>query len=293
MLNGENADSERVNINISGKTFTLKDIYKADESNGTDPYKANQSKIPWGLPYGYAVLPVKAADDFTFKSNSFFETETGSKIEYTSKLDEVRGAAFGYGLETKASKSKDVINLEWKKPYYKEFNPSIYKRLAKTGSREAGSWALLTTLSKESVSYTYTPPKDEQCAAFEYAVRYNYYGAAPNFVPSYIERLADTKEDRAEYVYKSEADREQLNKGYVLATKLEASYGGEVLSDGSGYAKDDKYYSEKVSWSSWDEDERKILPDFAEIYIFNDGKNLPFWICPPWSRKRLKRIRIR
>ena len=270
MLNGENADSERVNINISGKTFTLKDIYKDDESNGTDPYKANQSKIPWGLPYGYAVLPVKAADDFTFKSNSFFETETGSKIEYTSKLDEVRGAAFGYGLETKASKSKDVINLEWKKPYYKEFNPSIYKRLAKTGSREAGSWALLTTLSKESVSYTYTPPKDEQCAAFEYAVRYNYYGAAPNFVPSYIERLADTKEDRAEYVYKSEADREQLNKGYVLATKLEASYGGEVLSDGSGYAKDDKYYSEKVSWSSWDEDERKILPDFAEIYIFND-----------------------
>lgn len=270
MLNGENADSERVNINISGKTFTLKDIYKADESNGTDPYKANQSKIPWGLPYGYAVLPVKAADDFTFKSDSFFETETGSKIEYTSKLDEVRGAAFGYGLETKASKSKDVINLEWKKPYYKEFNPSIYKRLAKTGSREAGSWALLTTLSKESVSYTYTPPKDEQCAAFEYAVRYNYYGAAPNFVPSYIERLADTKEDRAEYVYKSEADREQLNKGYVLATKLEASYGGEVLSDGSGYAKDDKYYSEKVSWSSWDEDERKILPDFAEIYIFND-----------------------
>ena len=270
MLNGENADSERVNINISGKTFTLKDIYKADESNGTDPYKANQSKIPWGLPYGYAVLPVKAADDFTFKSNSFFETETGSKIEYTSKLDEVRGAAFGYGLETKASKSKDVINLEWKKPYYKEFNPSIYKRLAKTGSREAGTWALLTTLSKESVSYTYTPPKDEQCAAFEYAVRYNYYGAAPNFVPSYIERLADTKEDRAEYVYKSEADREQLNKGYVLATKLEASYGGEVLSDGSGYAKDDKYYSEKVSWSSWDEDERKILPDFAEIYIFND-----------------------
>lgn len=270
MLNGENADSERVNINISGKTFTLKDIYKADESNGTDPYKANQSKIPWGLPYGYAVLPVKAADDFTFKSDSFFETETGSKIEYTSKLDEVRGAAFGYGLETKASKSKDVINLEWKKPYYKEFNPSIYKRLAKTGSREAGTWALLTTLSKESVSYTYTPPKDEQCAAFEYAVRYNYYGAAPNFVPSYIERLADTKEDRAEYVYKSEADREQLNKGYVLATKLEASYGGEVLSDGSGYAKDDKYYSEKVSWSSWDEDERKILPDFAEIYIFND-----------------------
>ena len=270
MLNGENADSERVNINISGKTFTLKDIYKADESNGTDPYKANQSKIPWGLPYGYAVLPVKAADDFTFKTDSFFETETGSKIEYTSKLEEVRGAAFGYGLETKASKSKDVINLEWKKPYYKEFNPSIYKRLAKTGSREAGSWALLTTLSKESVSYTYTPPKDEQCAAFEYAVRYNYYGAAPNFVPSYIERLADTKEDRAEYVYKSEADREQLNKGYVLATKLEASYGGEVLSDGSGYAKDDKYYSEKVSWSSWDEDERKILPDFAEIYIFND-----------------------
>ena len=271
MLNGENADSERVNINISGKTFTLKDIYKADESNGTDPYKANQSKIPWGLPYGYAVLPVKAADDFTFKSDSFFETETGSKIEYTSKLEEVRGAAFGYGLETKASKSKDVINLEWKKPYYKEFNPSIYKRLAKTGSREAGTWTLLTTLSKESVSYTYTPPKDEQCAAFEYAVRYNYYGAAPNFVPSYIERLADTKEDRAEYVYKSEADREQLNKGYVLATKLEASYGGEVLSDGSGYAKDDnKYYSEKVSWSSWDEDERKILPDFAEIYIFND-----------------------
>lgn len=270
MLNGENADSERVNINISGKTFTLKDIYKADESNGTDPYKANQSKIPWGLPYGYAVLPVKAADDFTFKTDSFFETETGSKIEYTSKLDEVRGAAFGYGLETKASKSKDVINLEWKKPYYKEFNPSIYKRLAKTGSREAGSWALLTTLSKESVSYTYMPPKDEQCTAFEYAVRYNYYGAAPNFVPSYIERLADTKEDRAEYVYKSEADREQLNKGYVLATKLEASYGGEVLSDGSGYAKDDKYYSEKVSWSSWDEDERKILPDFAEIYIFND-----------------------
>lgn len=270
MLNGENADSERVNINISGKTFTLKDIYKADESNGTDPYKANQSKIPWGLPYGYAVLPVKAADDFTFKTDSFFETETGSKIEYTSKLEEVRGAAFGYGLETKASKSKDVINLEWKKPYYKEFNPSIYKRLAKTGSREAGTWALLTTLSKESVSYTYTPPKDEQCAAFEYAVRYNYYGAAPNFVPSYIERLADTKEDRAEYVYKSEADREQLNKGYVLATKLEASYGGEVLSDGSGYAKDDKYYSEKVSWSSWDEDERKILPDFAEIYIFND-----------------------
>ncbi|MGP1367893.1 MAG: hypothetical protein ACTTKX_01375 [Treponema sp.] len=270
MLNGENADSERVNINISGKTFTLKDIYKADGSNGTDPYKANQSKIPWGLPYGYAVLPVKAADDFTFKSDSFFETETGSKIEYTSKLEEVRGAAFGYGVETKASKSKDVINLEWKKPYYKEFNPSIYKRLAKTGSREAGSWALLTTLSKESVSYTYTPPKDEQCTAFEYAVRYNYYGAAPNFVPSYIERLADTKEDRAEYAYKSEADREQLNKGYVLATKLEASYGGEVLSDGSGYAKDDKYYSEKVSWSSWDEDERKILPDFAEIYIFND-----------------------
>ena len=270
MLNGDEADAGRVNINLSGNVFTLKDIYKPDDSNNTDSYKANQAKIPWGLPYGYAVLPVKAADDFTFKSDSFFEIADGSKVKYTAALTEERGASSGYGFAVKASKSKDIINLEWKKPYYKDFAPTIYKRLAKTASREAGEWTFLKTLPKEDSSYTYTPEKNDRCTAFEFAVRYNYNGIDPAFVPSYTDLLASTKEDRTEYVYKSEADREQLNKGYVLATELTASYGGTLLDDGSGYKKDDKYYSESVSWTRWDEDERKILPDTAEVYIFND-----------------------
>ncbi|MGP1459064.1 MAG: hypothetical protein ACTTKL_07120 [Treponema sp.] len=269
-VNDDTADADRIKVDLAGDTFTLKDCYKADDSGKQNAYKVNQSKISWGLPYGYAVIPLKEAGDCTFKSDSFFETDSSSKVKFAGKVADVKGAACGYGLEVKASKSKKAVNLEWNKPFHGNFCPAVYKRLAKTNSREAGEWTLLTTLTQSAHSHTYVPDAQEKDKAFEYAVRYNYNGSSPDFAPSYMEELVSVKEKRSEYAYASETDREQQNKGYVLSTELRASYGGTLKEDASGYKDDEKYYSESVSWTRWDSDEKKIAPTAAEVYIFND-----------------------
>ncbi|MGP1458778.1 MAG: hypothetical protein ACTTKL_05655 [Treponema sp.] len=259
--NGDEVDSKRALISESGASFILNDIYQPDETSGTSAFKVNQARIPWGLPYGYAVVPVKSEDDFTFTENAF-TVNGGSKVQYTAALASVKGAASGYGIKPAASKLKTSVEVKWEKPFYENFKPSVYRR--KAGTQEA--WTLLTTLAGGQTAYTDSLKKAEQCAAFEYAVRYDTSGSAPDFAPSYIAELASKKEDASKY--KNGAQPEPLNKGYILAADLSAEYGGTV--NGTSYKDDNNYYSELVSWKKWDKTVRGIAPDSAELYIYND-----------------------
>lgn len=259
--NGDDVDVTRATVSESGASFILNDIYQPDESNGSDAFKVHQARIPWGLPYGYAVVPVKSEEDVKFADNAF-TVAADSKVQYTAALASVNGAASGYGIKPSASKLKTSVEVKWEKPFHENFKPSIYRRKAGT----TGEWTHLATLAGGQTTYTDALKKTEQCAAFEYAVRYDANGSAPDFAPSYLAKLASEKEEASKY--KTDAEREPLNKGYILAADLSAEYGGTV--NGTSYAQDDKYYSELVSWKKWDKGVRALSPESAELYIFND-----------------------
>ena len=259
--NGDDVDVKRARVSESGASFILNDIYQPDESNGSDAFKVNQARIPWGLPYGYAVVPVKSEDDIKFADNAFTVADD-SKVKYSTALASVNGAASGYGIKPSASKLKTSVEVKWEKPFHENFKPSIYRRTAGA----TGEWTHLATLADGLTAYTDALKKTEQCAAFEYAVRYDANGIAPDFAPSYLEKLASEKEEASKY--KSGVQPEPLNKGYILAADLSAEYGGTV--SGASYAQDEKYYSELVLWNKWNKDVRRLTPESAELYIFND-----------------------
>lgn len=224
-------------------TLTFKDIY-AEPSNDTSKYQVNQSKIAWGLPYGYFVVPVKNVSD---------------RPSYTN-FEYAKGAAYGYGLNVKASKAEygNKVVVTWEQPYNAESKTaSLYRRRA--GS-EQSNWEHCTVLGKSSEAVisaeNIISGIDVKLNAYEYAVLYNGTGGGGNVFAASYEKdlLSSEKKDK-------DSPLEQSNKGYTLGiANISAQKAGG--------------YDETVNWSVWNYAERNIGPDYYEIQIKNlNNKN--------------------
>ncbi|MCR5437251.1 MAG: hypothetical protein K6E97_09345 [Treponema sp.] len=267
-INGDEVSSSRVNIVLSGDDYILKDIYK-EPDDSTNSYELNQSQICWGIPFGYTVLPVKNggnADDFKFGTTAQnylkIQSDSASEVIYSTSLEDVKNATWGYGVNIKADKSQNssIQTISWQKPYY-ESVPQVYTRLCGT----TGAWEKITTNLTSSKTNASFKPKSK-LDPYEYCIIYNKTDSNITVPPSFTENLSVIKEDRYDYTGKNS---EQANKGYLLAIDFDACYGGTPNGSGN-YVNDENYYSELVSWASWDYDNRSIGPDEgSEIYIYN------------------------
>ncbi|MDE7140896.1 MAG: fibronectin type III domain-containing protein [Treponemataceae bacterium] len=241
-------------ITKSGGKYTLQDTDTPAPDNSSE-FQKNQSRISWGRPFGYIVLPVKDKDDFTFKVGTKVLAD-GAKVDYTKSgaFAEAQGNTYGYGINTAASKSDSTANVtvEWKKPNAQTgLVPTLYRRAAGTD----GSFAKVR--KTESLSATDTPTGDDRYEAFEYVVKYDKTeGDDTLSVPaSLLAELAAATEGR--YVY-PDGRSEPQNKGYLFALRL------SVLAD------EKNMYYEAID-CDWDYSKRGIGPDKFTLSMYNNN----------------------
>lgn len=280
-INNEDPGKQRARItsNTEKTTFTLIDKYvEPDTNDGTNAYQVSQSKISWGLPFGYTIIPAKAKEDFTFneRAHTLNLADSKSAITYEDvELPDVKGATFGYGLNLYASKAElsSSQKLEWKKPYNSNTVPTIYRRLSGSNDNYEKVNSNANVNSEEIVLPI---EKQERNNAYEYIVKYNNSSFLLKPEASYQTFLDTSLEDRSNYDYTklnpdgTEKTIETKNKGYLLHTDFTAFYGGTLNTDNT-YTKDEYYYSETVSWSPWDYQNRSIGPDSYTISIRNNN----------------------
>lgn len=267
-VNGEPVDDGSAAVYFSGGTYTLTDKY-SEQKDETSSYQTNQSMISWGLPYGYAVLPViNGPEDFSF-GEGITLTGGSSKVQYRN-ISDVKNAAYGYGLRVRAHKASSAYEqrIEWELPYYGNNNSAnLYRRQA--GS-SANSWTKVTDIPAGKKEISYRPAPGEITEAYEYAVAYKESKDNINLPASLVNGTTADKgkglsEEETNYTYPDDSKKERLNKGYLLATNFSAGYGG----DSAASSADKYYYSEKVTWSEWDYDKRAIGPTGAYVSIKN------------------------
>ena len=246
-VTSEPVDSGRAYVTPTDKGFILTDIAK-EVQDDTKQYEINQSRISWGVPYDYFIIPVKADG-------------IEPAIQYTN-IPNNYIATYGYGLNIKAEKSDSSTTqvLEWDSPYITENNlPSFYYRVADSLSN---TWTKISNVTVSNVSQggntkqaTFVPKSTTE--AYEYLVAYN---KAFDTVDVPVSFLNDkdvglcANENRTGYKY-NENETEKANKGYLLAVNLYAGTGNG--------------YSETVTWGAWDYSKRKIGPDRAQVFIKN------------------------
>lgn len=253
---GTTTDSTR--ITTTNDTITLSDIHC--ENCGDATYTQNQQQLGWGLPFGYVILPINENDDFKFTESSTIITTEG-KVDYGTLEPEI-GATYGYGLNVVATKSESMktIGITWDAPYENSNTfPYIYRK--QYGSK---TWKKLTSLNAGVNSYSDKLSDADKTKAYYYAVQYRKADDDElDDIGSYETHLS-TKDKR----YKNSSGKEELNKGYLFYVNFAASYNGTIDSDGN-YAKDNYYYSEKVSHSIWDFTERELGPSEFKITGWN------------------------
>ena len=248
-----------------GTTYTLNDTYA--EATSQMQYNVNPSKIPWGLPYAYEVIPVKDKDASNFEfSEEGLGLAANAKVQYSNFNAVATGATDGYGLKVTAQKSNNgsIQIINWEIPHNTmDKTAHIFRRLI---GGNANDWENLKDIDPKDITFRYTPKGDERYKAYEYAVCYG-ENSAKDIVESFLSDTTlglATIETGTEYDYTGRKE-EPANKGYLLASKIEAEYGGEFATN----TNDDKYYSEYVHWDKWDYDVRSIGPTEAYISIRN------------------------
>ncbi len=235
-----------------------------DDTDCMDSSSHSQRMISWGLPYGYIVLPVLyGEDDFEFNGLEI-SSDGKSGVSYTDILSSsafIKNSTLGYGLSVSASKSESsaTVSVSWKKPYENDSGiPFVYRR-----ARGSGEWKLIASLSKDDDVYNDSLEGEDFTKAFYYAVQYHRSSSPLACTRSYEEHLG-AKDLR----YSDSSGVEELNKGYLFYISLSASYNGRRGPDGL-WAKDGFYYSQKVSHSRWDFEERARGPSAITISAKN------------------------
>ena len=256
LTKGEKISDESILITKSDGKYVLRDEDTPADADASG-FRKNQSRVSWGRPYGYIVLPVKGKNDFSFEPDSKTLAD-GARVDYTKNgaLAEAQGSTYGYGMSTAASKSVSTTNVavEWKKPNAREgLVPTLYRRAVGTD----GAFAKVKAV--ESLSDTDELSGEALYEAFEYVVKYGETEGSDDddiSVPaSLLAELAADKETR--YTY-SNGRTEPKNRGYAFAAKLSA-------------AKDDdnKYY-EAIN-CEWDYSKRGIGPEKSTLYVYNNN----------------------
>lgn len=263
--NGDNVNAEIKKL--SDGSFKLFDKYLASPDN-TKLYEMNQSKITWGIPYGYLVIPVKAngdINDFEFEmrnvriSNIAGYKDTNEEKQL-SKLEKF-SATNGYGLKLHAKKSESGEQqvLEWEIPYKQTNLPIVYYRESDTTSE----WESIECIFGSSHNKaTLTPVSKSK--AYEYLVIYRDSDQGSlNISTSFLEDdnlgLSRIDDQYPDYTDSSKnVPEEKANKGYLLYMDNPIN----ALETGDEY-------SEIVSMKIWSYNYRSIGPEHAYICIKN------------------------
>lgn len=251
-------------LTLDGGKYTLKDSHvdiPAADKGSAGQIAITQSRIPWGIPIEYMVIPMRSTGDSfngtTISSDSI--KVDGKKFQYTGISSFAKkGSAVGYGLDVHAAKaeSSENIKISWTKPYTEGVivNPLIYRRLKGSTSEYGQAQILAQGLSPSATTLPQICTTDsERTKAFEYAVKYIASGATDSsgtaeqnkpFVESYTDFLSEKKDTNGE----------PLAVGYLFY--LPQFIVNNVLnSDGS------EGFMESVNWTYWNYGERKNGPE--------------------------------
>lgn len=288
-VGGESVDEARATVSkteADGATvYYLCDKYAAvSDSDNKNSYQNNQARIAWGLPFGYAVIPVAAESDFSFTDG--FVLDASSKVDYCTKTDEagavtstaladVKGACFGYALNLKAQKAEqgDSQRVDWELPYLSASGieqkvPSLYRREVLENA-SFGSWeriaAVTVPLKADSVYATYRVPEADREKAFEYAVNYN--PGTAEFKKEFVDYCENKKEENGGcYTYPDGVECESEFKGYLLYDdNYSVAYAAETDSSKP------EYYAERVTIGNWNKNARALGPDTYTVSILNNN----------------------
>lgn len=288
-VGGESVDEARATVSkteADGATvYSLCDKYAAvSDSDNKNSYQNNQARIAWGLPFGYAVIPVAAESDFSFTDG--FVLDASSKVDYCTKTDEagavtstaladVKGACFGYALNLKAQKAEqgDSQRVDWELPYLSASGieqkvPSLYRREVLENA-SFGSWeriaAVTVPLKADSVYATYRVPEADREKAFEYAVNYN--PGTAEFKKEFVDYCENKKEENGgRYTYPDGVECESEFKGYLLYDdNYSVAYAAETDSSKP------EYYAERVTIGNWNKNARALGPDTYTVSILNNN----------------------
>ncbi len=248
---GDPVPEDRALVTVSGNRFIFDDKY-VEQINAEDTHGKLQSKIPFGLPYGYIVVPMLNSGDFEF-GNDYSVAATKEDVPGYKNLRETVSSASGFGLNVKAEKAlkSDVQIIRWDEPYVKGQTAYVYTH--KTGSSD--SWKKINVPCNTNYC-EYRP--ENLYEPYEYAV---VYGSANSVIPSYENYLSDTKDE--------ESPEEPSNRGYLLNIKYDAFYNGTKVE--GGYKNDEHYYAEKVTLEPWDYSKKKLGPSAMEVKVLNSN----------------------
>lgn len=253
------------------EVYTLKDSHvdiPAADKESAGQTAITQSRIPWGIPIEYMVIPLRSTGD-SFdgtKLSSSTLTVEGKKLSYTglvSGSDFIKkGSTVGYGLDVHAAKaeSSSAIHIKWTKPYTegKNVKPLIYRRLKSSSAIYTkdqilgGSSLGLNTNTTENQQQCST--NEERTKPFEYAVKYITNSGDSDssqtveqnspFVESYTDMLSEIPDTNGE----------PLAVGYLFHIP-QFSVNNVSNSDGS------EGFTESVNWTDWNYTERKNGPE--------------------------------
>lgn len=250
--------------------FKLTDNYDEPDDD-TNEYQVAQSKISWGLPFRYVVLPVLNEKDFSFGEKSLALAGSG-KVAYKNFEEKQTEptATWGYGLEVHAEKavSGTLQIVRWQEPFYgKALTSRVYRR--KFADRDkGGNWEAITSIAIKDCTISYSPSGADRYCAWEYAVKYS-KSTSNEIVQSYVDWMDDKEHDETDYDYGS-MTKEKLNKGYLLAMDYEARYGGTGTSKNSETNDTvTDYYSEDVEITPWGYKDRALGPDSVELRVLS------------------------
>lgn len=251
--------------------FVLTDSYTeipAADKETASQMAITQSRIPWGIPVEYLVVPLRSDDDSfngTQLSSPSLTTE-GHKLSYSGIASFAKkGSAVGYGLNVHADKAEDheKVTVTWNKPYSESVTivPRLYRRVS-------GSSAAFTQVNEQLISTSVSvdhicTSQNELTQSYEYAVKYNVSSTDTNsslFTQSYVDNLKETTEQNGE----------QCNAGYPFY--LDNFTVGNVRADGY------EGFTESVDFSSpWNYTNRVNGPeddgDTPAYTIWTKNKN--------------------
>lgn len=262
----------RANIESTptGETLTLRDYY-SEPTTAESAYQESQSKLSWGRPYGYIVLPVKDGADFTFNDNSA-TLSSESAVDYTADertLSKTIGSTLGYGLNLVAAKARlgTIQKINWEKPNNREdVQGAVYRRKYLSDGTRNNEFDLVNVQTKP-VEATIPIADDDLYDAFEYVVKYitNDTAPSPNLIlpESLFDEIAQQTEEPV--MTPNGKKTEQKNKGYLLSVDFAAAPHPNLYSEA-------KYtYAEQISWTPWDYNIRAVGPEPMTLDIRNNN----------------------
>ncbi|MDY5122722.1 MAG: hypothetical protein SPE59_02865 [Treponema sp.] len=235
-------------------------------------YHVNQSKIQWGLPIGYIVIPIKESDSFSivkFKNKTLeFDANSTVKFENDFAASKIKTTnTFGYGMNVHAAKAESGsgIQVTWEKPNGVNLEPTVYRLPFDKNNNYGTNWGKpVARLSSSTTTFKDTTiPYNQSHLAFVYAVEYD-SSTESDFVKSY-QNLLNTKKDTS-YTYSQNSTVENNNKGYLSSIKGFNAYTIEAEINTP------EYFQESLQWDArWNFDERSICPKGFNIDIKNNN----------------------